>query len=69
VSRFPPEKYRFALYQGLCRGLLALPLSVHDTADEAADAVRARTLVNIDRSDSVGDPSELAVWVIPVPRA
>lgn len=67
MSKFSPEAYRFALYEGAGR-MQSTPAAIHDTAEEAAKDITARALANIDRSDVVGHPDVLALYILPIPR-
>ena len=62
-----PESHRFGLYRNILYGF-ALPIAVFDTAEEAADAMRAEAIASIPRINTVGDPRELALLILPLPR-
>lgn len=57
---------KYALYRGIHRGQFAVPHSVHDDPGRAADVARRLVFENIARAETVGDPLELAVLVLPV---
>ena len=57
---------RYCLYHGLSHSGFTVPVGVYDTPEAAADAARRVVLDNIKRVNTVGDPRELAVLVLPV---
>lgn len=67
-NKFTPDLYRFGLFRTCRPGDTMVPIAIYDTDGQAADAMRAQGLLNIERAESVGHPDELALVIIPLLR-